>query len=110
MGAGGGGGGGRSWLPWVLVALLAALSLYLGSLVSNLEPPPEAAKSPASRPAVKTRSDARGASGAVVFEAKGYVIPVQQIQVSPKVGGMVEKLYVEEGKRVKKGDILCELE
>jgi multidrug resistance efflux pump len=110
MGAGGGGGGGRSWLPWVLVVLLAGLSLYLGSLVSNLSPPPEAAKSPASRPAVKTRGDGKGAPGAVVFEAKGYVIPVQQIQVSPKVGGMVERLYVEEGKRVKKGEILCELE
>src|SRR5439155_5645408 len=29
---------------------------------------------------------------------------------SPKVSGMVEKLYIEEGKRVKKGDVLAELE
>jgi multidrug resistance efflux pump len=106
----GGGGGGRAWLPWLLVAGLAALSLYLGALVSNLSPPPEAAKSPADKPAVKTRGGAKGAPGAVVFEAKGYVIPVQQIQVSPKVGGMVEKLYVEEGKRVKEGEPLCEIE
>src|SRR5262249_2276199 len=48
--------------------------------------------------------------GGVVFEAKGYVIPVQQIQVSPKVGGMVEELFVVEGKRVKAGDVLCKLE
>lgn len=38
----------------------------------------------------------------IVLEAKGYIIPMHQIQVSPKVPGMIEKLYVEEGKRVKK--------
>ncbi|NDH07292.1 biotin/lipoyl-binding protein, partial [bacterium] len=46
----------------------------------------------------------------IVLEAKGYVVPVHQIQVSPKVPGMIEKLYVEEGKRVKKGDVLAVLE
>jgi HlyD family secretion protein len=46
----------------------------------------------------------------IVLEAKGYIIPMHQIQVSPKVPGMIEKLYVEEGKRVKKGDILAVLE
>ena len=46
----------------------------------------------------------------IVLEAKGYIIPIHQIQVSPKVPGMIEKLYVEEGKRVKKGDVLAVLE
>jgi multidrug resistance efflux pump len=110
MSGGGGGGGGRSWLPWILVALLATTTLYLGSLVSNAGPSPEEGKGSANRPAVKSKGSARGSPGSVVFEAKGYVIPVQQIQVSPKVGGMVERLYVEEGKRVKKGERLCELE
>jgi multidrug resistance efflux pump len=49
-------------------------------------------------------------SGDVVHESKGNIVPVHQIQVSPKVSGMVEKLYIEEGKRVKKGDVLAELE
>jgi multidrug resistance efflux pump len=105
----GAGGGGRAWLPWTLVVLLAALTLYLGYVLSNLSPP-EPAKSETNGPAVKARGGARGSPGGVVFEAKGYVIPVQQIQVSPKVGGMVEELYVLEGKRVKAGDILCKLE
>ena len=107
--AAGGGGGGRAWLPWTLVALLAACTLYLGYGVSNLAPP-EPAKSEAARPVVRAKAGAKGAPGSVVYEAKGYVIPVQQIQVSPKVGGMVEKLYVLEGRRVKAGEILCELE
>jgi len=49
-------------------------------------------------------------SGDVVLESKGNIVPVHQIQVSPKVSGMVEKLYIEEGKRVQKGDVLAELE
>jgi multidrug resistance efflux pump len=35
---------------------------------------------------------------------------VHQIQVSPKVAGMVIKLSIEEGKHVKQGDVLAELE
>jgi multidrug resistance efflux pump len=50
------------------------------------------------------------ASGDVVLESKGNIVPVHQIQVSPKVSGMVQKLFIEEGKRVKRGDILAELE
>src|SRR5262249_29470267 len=50
------------------------------------------------------------AGGDVALEAKGYIIPARQIQVSPKVNGMVMKLDVVEGKRVKEGDILCVLE
>src|SRR5437763_1669689 len=49
-------------------------------------------------------------SGEVALEAKGYIIPARLIQVSPKVNGMVMKLDVVEGKRVKEGDILCVLE
>ena len=37
-------------------------------------------------------------------------MPVQRILVSPKVSGMIVKLDILEGRRVKKGDILAELE
>jgi multidrug resistance efflux pump len=46
----------------------------------------------------------------VVLESKGYIIAAHQILVSPKVSGMVTLLTFEEGKRVKKGDILAEIE
>jgi multidrug resistance efflux pump len=55
-------------------------------------------------------ADSAASSGDVVLESKGNIVPVHQVQVSPKVGGMVEKLYIEEGKRVQKGDILAEIE
>jgi multidrug resistance efflux pump len=44
------------------------------------------------------------------LDSKGYIIPVQRILVSPKVSGMIVKLDILEGRRVKKGDILAELE
>jgi HlyD family secretion protein len=108
--AAGAGGGGRSWVPWALVGVLALMTLYLGSLVSGM-PPPDAGKNEGKRAAVKARAGgAQYATRGVVFEAKGYVIPIKLIQVSPKIGGMVEKLYVIEGKRVKEGAELCRIE
>ena len=46
----------------------------------------------------------------LVHTDSGYIIPAHQILVSPKVSGMVLTLNVEEGLRVKKGDVLAELE
>jgi multidrug resistance efflux pump len=50
------------------------------------------------------------AAGDIALEAKGYIVPRQQILVSPKVSGMIVKLDVEEGRRVNKGDVLAILE
>lgn len=49
-------------------------------------------------------------SGEVVLESKGYVVPAHQILVSPKVTGMVRELNIEEGVRVREGDVLAILE
>jgi HlyD family secretion protein len=46
----------------------------------------------------------------VVLESKGYVLPASQVTVSPKVAGQVSQLLIEEGKRVKKGDVLARLD
>jgi multidrug resistance efflux pump len=46
----------------------------------------------------------------IVLESKGYVVPVHRIQVGPKINGMITKLHVMEGMRVKKDDVLAELE
>lgn len=49
-------------------------------------------------------------SGEIALESKGYLIPAHQILVSPKVSGMVTKLFIEEGMRIEKGQVLGELE
>lgn len=117
------GGGGGAWLPWMLSLCLAISTAYFAyrthaasqeapsataagtgeTASANASNGTSAAPSAAQSPAVAE-------SGGVVLESKGYIIPAHQILVSPKVSGMVMKLMVEEGQRVKKGDVLAQLE
>ena len=55
-------------------------------------------------------SSSIASSGEVVLERKGYIIPAHQILISPKVSGMIQSLNIEEGMRVKKGDVLAQIE
>lgn len=102
-----------SWLPWILCLLLAVSTAAFGYLAWG-RPEPAELKSTENNEVVQSALaqplSATAASGDVALESKGNIVPVHQIQVSPKVSGMVEKLFIEEGKRVQKGDILAELE
>ncbi len=102
-----GGGGGRSWLPWTLCLMLGMATVLLAFRAFG-KPGEGQAKGAGST--AEAKSEAVAASGDVVLEAKGYIVPAHQIQVSPKVAGMVEELYIEEGKRFKQGDTLAVLE
>src|SRR5260370_4765891 len=48
--------------------------------------------------------------GEIVLETKGYVLPANQVTVSPKVSGQIVELLIEEGKRVKAGEVLARLD
>jgi HlyD family secretion protein len=48
--------------------------------------------------------------GEIVLETKGYVVPVNQIAVGSRVSGQVIESKLEEGKRVKVGDVLARLD
>lgn len=39
--------------------------------------------------------------------ATGKVIPLEEVQIKPKVSGIIEKIYVEEGAKVKVGDLIA---
>ncbi len=108
-------GSGSGRIPWALCLLLAVSTGVLGYMVisqrmaarpanRDVAKPGDPAK-PAANPAAATAS-----SGGFALESKGYVIPAHQILVSPKVSGMVVKLRIIESQRVKKGDVLAELE
>lgn len=113
-----------SWLPWGLCAILVGAMFWRGGLTSNSAPAnsagePEADEASATASPGQSlsagTSRASSATGAetgrrVVLESKGYIIAAHQILVSPKVSGMVTRLTFEEGKRVKKGDVLAEIE
>jgi len=104
--------GGSAWLPWTLCAVLAVCTGCLGyAVLANSSLATEADRNASAKNAAAAPQRTKDApTGEVALEAKGYIIPPRQIQVSPKVSGMVMKLDVVEGKRVKEGDILCELE
>lgn len=46
----------------------------------------------------------------VALENKGYLVPVAQVQVSPRVSGEITEIHFEEGTRVKKGDLLARID
>jgi multidrug resistance efflux pump len=111
--------GRRSWLPWGLCLVLAGVAAAAGYQAWGTGArDDEKQKQPTLAPAEPVPSDGASSSlapvvassGDVVLESKGYIIPVHQIQVSPKVSGLVINLRFEEGKRVQKGEVLAELE
>jgi RND family efflux transporter MFP subunit len=48
--------------------------------------------------------------GRVVLEMKGYVVPVRQTTVSPRVAGPLVEVMIKEGQRVKKDEALARLD
>ncbi|HXG08915.1 MAG TPA: efflux RND transporter periplasmic adaptor subunit [Gemmataceae bacterium] len=100
-----------AWLPWALCVLLAGASAFLGYRAYFAAPVAEAEKPAGPQLTVaEPTSPLTKPSGRVALVAGGYIIPVQRVQVSPKVGGEVVKLYIEEGQYVEKGQPLAELD
>ncbi|HEV3262201.1 MAG TPA: efflux RND transporter periplasmic adaptor subunit [Gemmataceae bacterium] len=101
----------RSWLPWSLAVLLAASTAALGfhalsrpSADQDKQVDKDARLSSAAEPSYNESGET------VVTESKGNIIPIHQIQVSPKISGMVTDLDIIEGKWVAKGHVLAKLE
>jgi multidrug resistance efflux pump len=103
-------------LPWALCCILlftTAAFGYRAYRIGALEPsslanhPPPAAAS-----ITPTAASPTAATGDVVLQAKGYVVPAHQVQVSPKVGGMIKELNkrFEEGQFFKVDEPLAWLE
>jgi multidrug resistance efflux pump len=101
-----------AWLPWTLCLLLASSTIYfaLGSSNQTAGKTDEEDHTSASGQAGQGSAFGGLPKAQIALESRGYVIPVHQIQVSPKVSGMVIELNIEEGKYVKKGQVLARLE
>ena len=68
------------------------------------------ANSPSFNSAPSAVSGAVASSGEIALESKGFIIPAHRILISPKVPGMIVTLKIEEGQRVRKDDMLAQLE
>src|SRR5438552_7803743 len=105
--------GGGSWLPWILCLLLAGTAGYVGYLyyTANEQLQKDRETAEAATQTTQSSSKARDIGpGEVTLENKGYIIPVHQIQVSPKVSGQILRLHFKEGDVVEKGTLLAEFE
>jgi HlyD family secretion protein len=107
--------GGTAWLPWVLCFFLAVG--WAGYAIKWYRAAPGKSKDDGGDSAATTSSGGRGSSAdprtmdAVTLEVKGYLIPTQQISISPiDVAGRVIELNIEEGMSFKKGDVLAQID
>ena len=100
-------GNGNSKALWALVAALLIVVGVLTYLLLQRGSPESGMPASQEKPSV---AGPTASSGNIALDSKGYIMPVQRILVSPKVSGMIVKLDILEGRRVKKGDILAELE
>jgi multidrug resistance efflux pump len=109
-----------SALPWALCVILLAITLLLGYRTYRLgsaagtspRPSDAADKPPAGSAGSPSPSSAVASSGELALKAKGNIIPAHQIQVSPKISGMIVWLHerFEEGQHFKEGEVLARLE
>ena len=125
----GSGSTGSARLPWFLSLVLAGAVCYLLVMGSPWKPAiPSVEEDAAESASSATNSNASTAgstavsppsasttnsptsAGEIVLESKGYVIPEQQILVSPQVSGRVIELNFEAGQRVEQGFVLAVLD
>ncbi|MFL5240893.1 MAG: HlyD family secretion protein [Gemmataceae bacterium] len=92
-----------SKVPWVLTIVLAFAVIFL--LMKNFGKPSED-PTKAVLPVAADKADSKD----VALESKGYIVPAHQIQIIPKISGMVTQLKFVEGDKVKKNQLLAKLE
>lgn len=125
----GSGSSGSARLPWFLTLVLAGVVSYLlvmgtpwkpatssagadsaESASSATTPNASTAGSTTASPVSAKAASSLAAAGEIVLESKGYIIPEQQILVSPQVSGRVIELNFEAGQRVERGFVLAVLD
>jgi HlyD family secretion protein len=105
-------------LPWAssVILLLTTIAFgYRAYRIGALTPSPAAEPAAAAATVAPTAAAPTASNGEVVLQAKGYVVPAHQVQVSPKVGGMIKKLNERfekygEGQFFKESEVLAWLE
>jgi HlyD family secretion protein len=96
------GGGSRG--GWIVIALLLAVMAAGGWFWYKREPVVDVKTAPAA-----VRTGAAGAAGSIL-NASGYVTARRRATVSSKVTGKVLEVFVEEGKAVRRGQVLARLD
>lgn len=95
----------------------AALSLaFVTSLLAGCsrkekpELPPATGTGAPALPALPKPTEPPPAVGATEDKTTGTLHPHEEVQLAPKAGGIIEKILVDEGDRVKKGDVVIRMD
>jgi HlyD family secretion protein len=99
----------RPWLAWAVIAILiaAGVAVYPSARAYvNERRAPEVEIAHATAVTVS----AGGSTSLPVLVATGYVVARHSSDVGVKVGGRLARLQFEEGTRVRKGDVIAEIE
>jgi multidrug efflux pump subunit AcrA (membrane-fusion protein) len=99
------GGGGFRWGR--LLFLLLLIGVGFGGFKGWEEYQKQLVQNAPSLEAIKFAE--RPGSG-ILLEVGGYIVPRTKVQISPQGAGMIVALPIEEGQKVKKGDLLCKLD
>ena len=99
----------RRWVPWAIVAVVcaAAAAAYprgRAYLAARQAPEVEIAR------ATQIVPTAGGVASLPVLVATGYVVARHSSDVGVKIGGRLARLRFEEGTRVRKGEVIAEIE
>jgi HlyD family secretion protein len=99
----------RPWLAWTIVALLCAAGVAVyprgrAYLAERQAPEVETAR------ATQVITTAGASSDLPVLVATGYVVARHSSDVGVKTGGRIARLKFEEGTRVRKGEVIAEIE
>jgi RND family efflux transporter MFP subunit len=99
----------RGWLPWAILLLLcaAAAAVYPRArayVAERQAPEVELAR------ATQVVTTAGGSTDLPVLVATGYVVARHSSDVGVKTGGRLARLRFEEGTRVRKGEVIAEIE
>ena len=104
--AGSEGGRGRKWFRRLLFFVVAIVAigaiLWRQGLSQKLFP-----SRPVELNIVTVQSDL---SSAIVLDTSGYLMAQTKVQMLPKIPGTILELHIDEGTKVKKGDLLIQLD
>ena len=95
----------RKWRPLILFAIASTAVgaiLWHQGISRKLFPSP-----PVELKVVTVQSDL---SSAIVLDTSGYLMAQTKVQMLPKIPGTILELHIDEGTKVKKGDLLVQLD
>jgi RND family efflux transporter MFP subunit len=100
----------RPWLPWALLVVLAAGGAFVYPSARDWVDEQRAPEVDVAR-VTQLNATASGGSGALpVLVATGYVVARHSSDVGVKVGGRIATLRIEEGTRVRQGQVIAQIE